>query len=97
MAIAYIHEFEVGADRSTTIYDSMGEHMRMEQDPPAGLVMHSAGFCGSKFQMFEVWESAEAQEHFERERLMPALREVAGDGGTPPSIESYELHNLLAP
>ena len=97
MAFTYIHEFDVGADRSTANYDAIGERMRIAEDPPEGLILHSAGFHGGKFQMIEVWDSPELQQKFERERLMPAVLEVAGDNGTAPTTHSYELHNLIAP
>lgn len=97
MAFAYIHEFDAGADRSTTNYDAIGERMRLAEDPAEGLILHAAGFSGGKFRMIEVWESPELQQRFERERLMPAVLEVVDDGAAPPVTHSYELHNLIAP
>jgi hypothetical protein len=96
MAFAYIHEFDVGADRSTTNYDAIGAKLRLDEAPAEGLILHAAGFAGDKFRMVEIWESAELQQRYERERLMPTVREVAGENGTPPATTSYELHNLIA-
>jgi hypothetical protein len=96
MAFAYVHEFDVGADRSTTNYDAIGERMRLAEDPVDGRILHAAGFTGGKFRMIEVWESPELEQRFERERLMPAVREVVGAGAAPPVTHSYELHNLIA-
>jgi hypothetical protein len=96
MAFAFVHEFEVGADRTTTNYDAIGERMRLDEAPAEGLILHAAGFAGGKFRMIEVWESPELQQRFERERLLPAVEEVVRDGGTPPTTYSYELHNLVA-
>lgn len=97
MAFAYVHEFDTGADRSTTNYDAIGELMRLDADPVDGLILHAAGFAGSTFRMIEVWESPEQQQRFERERLMPAVREVVRDDAARPVTQSYELHNLVAP
>ena len=97
MAFAYVHEFDVGADRSTTNYDAIRERMRLAEDPVEGLILHAAGFTGGTFRMIEVWESTELEERFERERLLPAVREVVRDGAAPPVTQSYELHNLVAP
>jgi hypothetical protein len=97
MAFAYVHEFDVGADRSTTNYDAIVERMRLDEDPADGLILHAAGFVGGKFQMIEVWESPEPQQRFERERLMPAVQEVVRDDAAPPVTHSYELHNVVAP
>lgn len=95
MAFAYVHEFDVGADRSTTNYDAIGAELRLDEDPPEGLVVHAAGFAGGKFRMIEIWERPELQQRFERERLMPVVRQVAGTNGTAPETTSYELHNLV--
>ncbi len=96
MAVAYVREFDVGADRSTTNYDAISGRMRLAEDPAEGLIVHAAGFTGGKFRMIEIWESRAHEERFERERLRPAVREVVGDGGAAPTTESYELHNLVA-
>jgi hypothetical protein len=46
-----------------------------------------------------VWESREAWERFQGERLMPAIEEVARAAGmepTPPQrMEVYDLHDLM--
>jgi hypothetical protein len=97
MAFAYVHEFDVGADRSTTNYDAINERMRLGEDPVDGLILHAAGFASGKFRMIEVWESPELEQRFERDRRMPALREVVRDGAATPVTHSYELHNLIAP
>ena len=96
MAFAYVHEFDAGADRSTTNYDAIGERMRLDEEPAEGMLLHAAGFAGGKFRMIEIWESPELQQRFERERLLPAVRDVVRDGGVPPVTQSYELHNLVA-
>ncbi len=97
MAIAYVREFDVGADRTTRNYDEIGRRMGLEDDPPPGLILHAAGFAGAAFRMVEIWETAEDEERFARERLMPTVREVVRDAARPPRTERYELHALLAP
>jgi hypothetical protein len=97
MAFAFVREFEVGADRSTANYDAINERLRLEEEPAEGLIAHAAGFAGGTFQMIELWESSELEQRFERERLMPTIQEVVGDGGAAPSTYSYELHNLVTP
>ena len=96
MAVAYIREFDVGADRTTSNYDEIQRRMRLDEDPAEGLIVHAAGFTGSKFRMLEIWESAQLEERFVSERLMPTVREVVGDAGSGPSTESYELHHVVA-
>lgn len=59
--------------------------------------MHAAGFSGNTLRIITIWAAAEQKERFERERLMPALREVVGDSARPPRMEDYQLHRLVAP
>jgi len=98
MAIAMVQEFEAGDDRSTANYDAVREQLGVEADPPAGLIVHTAGFtAGGVFRVFDVWETQEAWERFREERLMPAVRPlIESGGGAPPSAEyTYELHDLM--
>ena len=97
MAIAHISEFEPGADRTTTNYDAVSRRLALDEDPADGLILHAAGFSGGTFRMVEIWESAEHLERFQRERLLPAVRELVGAAASAPTSESYELHNLVAP
>jgi hypothetical protein len=100
MAIAWVQEFEVqGSDRSTTNYDAVAQRVNAENDPPRGLILHTAGFDeqAGVFRIFDVWESREHRERFHAERLKPILDEVmAGAAGAgPPSREyEYELHDV---
>ena len=93
MAIAMVQEFEAGEDRSTVNYDAVREQLNVEADPPAGMIVHTAGFtAGGVFRIFDVWESREAWERFREERLMPAVRPLIESGsGAPPNAEyTYE-------
>jgi hypothetical protein len=98
MAIAMVQEFTVEpGDTSTTNYDSIKERLNVDADPAAGLICHTAGFTGTGvFRIFDVWESQEAWQRFNDERLMPAVQPVIEAGGAPPSAEyTYELHDVI--
>lgn len=97
MPYAYVHEFETGADRSTTNYDALRSHLRLAEAPAAGLILHAAGFTDGTFQMLEIWETPEHAERFERERLVPALQAVVHESAAAPTTRSFALHNLVAP
>lgn len=100
MPIAYIQEFKVDDDdRSTTNYDAIAERLNVEGDPPGGLIIHTAGFGGSVFRIFDVWESEAHWARFRDERLMPVVEQVIGEASgpapPPPTREyTYELHDL---
>jgi hypothetical protein len=97
MAIAHIHEFDVGADRTTSNYDRVQQRLGLDEDPADGMIVHVAGFSDDKFQMIDIWETAEHEERFRSERLLPTIREVAGADLEPPRTQSYELHHIVAP
>ena len=68
--------------------------------PPAGLLIHTAGFTGQgQFRIANVWDSEQSSESFRDGRLAEALKPLMESGeGTPPSADySYELHNVVKP
>jgi hypothetical protein len=99
MAIMQIQEFEVEEDdRSTTNYDSVSKRLNVHADPPAGLIIHTAGFTGKGiFRIADVWESEAAWETFRDGRLAEALKPMMESGeGSPPTVEyGYELHDVV--
>ena len=99
MAYARYVEFEASDDRSTPTYDAVQEKLGVKQDPPTGLIVHTAGFDDrGVFRVHEVWESREQAEQFFNERIMPAIQEVTeGEPSMPPIQELYELHNVIRP
>ena len=98
MAVAMFQEMPGG---NAEMYDAVNAKMDVENDPPAGLILHSAGLTPSgAWRIFDVWESAEAYERFSEGRLKAAIEEVMGDAPPPagaPTSEVYELHNVLQP
>jgi hypothetical protein len=46
---------------------------------PAGCELHIAGPVEQGWRVITVWESREAFDRFREEKLLPAIREVAGD------------------
>jgi hypothetical protein len=81
-------------------YDTVNAKMNFFDDPPEGLILHSAGKAeNGSWRIYEVWESEEASQAFDEARLVPALAEVFGEEwmATPPPMEFYELHKLIKP
>jgi hypothetical protein len=98
MAVAVVQEWrEEETDRSTKNYDAINERLEVGANPPDGLLVHTAGFFGQGFRVFDVWESEEQFQRFRDERLMPAALEVAGADAPPPETTIYELHSLFKP
>ena len=86
-------------DGGTGMYDRVSQILDIESDPPPGLILHSASPSDGRLMIVDVWESQEAMDRFEEDRLMPALREAMG-GDAPPegaTVRTYETHNLVVP
>jgi hypothetical protein len=93
VAVAIVQEWlEPETDRSTTNYDAINQKLQ-QQEPPDGMRVHSAGWTGNGFRIFEIWDSKEHYDRFLEDRLMPMLREQEGtQEPTPPTMTVYELH-----
>ena len=95
MAVAIVQDWpEEETDRSTTNYDAIHERL-IEHEAPAGFLLHSAGFTGKGFRIFEVWETREDFERFAQETLMPIVGEVGGSDSRQPELTVYELHGFV--
>ena len=101
MPVAYIQEFKIrDDDRSTTNYDAVTARLAVESNRLEGVIVHTAGFDENAgvFRIFEVWESREQAERFQRERLQPIIDELMAsreDARPPERDDSYELHNVV--
>jgi len=101
MATMIIQEFAVEeTDLSTTNYDAVDARLNAREDPPKGLIVHTAGFTGKgSFRIADVWESAGDWEAFREGRLAEAVKPVmeADPNAAPPEEYTYELHDLIKP
>jgi hypothetical protein len=101
MSVAYIQEFNVEpGNRSTTNYDAVAG--RIGDVRPEGLLIHTAGFDGDVFRIFDVWESREQAQRFIDEQLMPIINELmdaqVNSDLQPPQREAfYDLHDVVNP
>jgi quinol monooxygenase YgiN len=57
---------------------------------PIGLILHVAGPTDEGFRIINVWESEEAWQHFQTERLAPAIAALGGPARPEPSFR--DLH-----
>jgi hypothetical protein len=99
MAVGIINRLPegVGADQ----YDAVSGKMGIENEPPEGLIFHSAGMLDGRFQIFNLWETPEHAERFVTDRLRPAQVEVMGEEAVAalPEAENVqvEIHNYFVP
>lgn len=78
-------------------YDQVNEKLGVDDDPPAGLLIHTASERGGGVRIVDVWESEDAWQRFREERLMPAVIEVFGEQAGPPQQETHETHHVIKP
>jgi hypothetical protein len=102
MAVASVQEFDVDPDdRSTTNYDAVNDELKAQGLlPPAGLIVHTAGFTGEgTFRIFDVWETEAHWTRFRDEELNPIVERLiiaSGAPGAPPRESTYELHDFVS-
>lgn len=97
MAVAVVQEWvEPVTEHSTESYETISQRLGARDDPPKGMLMHSAGHTGTGFRIYEIWESQADFDVFMVEWLLPVLMESTGTLSTPPEITIYELHNYVA-
>lgn len=79
-------------------YDTVHSHMHVDENPPAGLIFHSAGPIDGGWGVLDFWESRDAFDRFASERLSPGSQEL-GDRGMPgpPDIHEFPVHNITKP
>ena len=97
MAIARFVEFAPNGGTDTPNYDAVTAKINVDDDPPEGMIVHTAGFGeDGTFRIFDVWENSDLMHRFDETRLGPAIQEVmGGDGGEPDRRAEYELHHLV--
>jgi hypothetical protein len=100
MAVLMLQHMREGTPE---LYDAVAAKLGVQDDPPAGLVVHTAvALDGGGMRICDVWESAEAYQRFREERLMPAVRSAMQEHGmpepdAPPEQEINEIHDLVVP
>jgi len=86
-----VHSENVTAEMYDAVTEELGE------EPPEGCLAQIAGPAkAGGFRIFSTWETNEHYERFREERLLPAIREVAGEEAAagPPEAEVYEVHHI---
>jgi hypothetical protein len=81
---------------SAEMYEAVTSKVMPGDQLPDDCIAHIAGPVEQGWRVITVWESREAFNRFREEKLLPAIREVAGDG-PPPTAEPEvnEVHKLV--
>ena len=97
MAVLMENRVEQGG---TELYDAVTAKLGVEDDPPAGMIVHTAIDKGDAgMRIVDIWESQQAFETFRDERLLPAIQAVLSEQGVepqgPPTYEFSEIHHFV--
>ena len=87
-----------GGNMTQETYEQVSAQMGTEQDPPPGLIVHTAAEVDGVWQVVDIWESKEKWESFLNGRLGPAVVEVMGpppEGAQPPPFEVLEARDVM--
>lgn len=87
MAVVFITTLPPEVQRG--IEEAVSQEMDVANNPPDGLIVHTASEVDGRVRIVDVWESREKFLAFERDRLIPAIVKVSGmpaDAG-PPDME----------
>jgi len=77
-------------------YEAVSAKAMSGDQLPEGCELHIAGPVDQGRRVITVWESREAFDRFREEKLLPAIREVAGGEGPPPAEpEVNPVHRLI--
>ncbi len=80
-------------------YDSVAASIRMHDEPPRGLIVHTAAVTDDgRMRIFDVWKTRKDHDRFVEERLRPAAAALMGGRLTSwPEPEVHHLHSLVRP
>jgi hypothetical protein len=95
MAVAFIQEWR-DASPGTENYDAVAAKIGAENNPPEGLVAHTAGRDANG--VWRIFDTREHAERFQEQRVMPIITELMQqrEDMSPPDVqEMYELHDVV--
>jgi hypothetical protein len=80
--------------------DEVETKLDLDNNPPDGLLIHTAAAVGDGIRVIDVWESADKFNAFNEGTLGPIVIEVMGEppaDAPTPEPEITELHNVYQP
>jgi heme-degrading monooxygenase HmoA len=79
------------------MYETVAAKAMPGDELPDGCQLHIAGPVEQGLRVITVWESEESFHRFREEKLLPAIREVAGNEA-PPGVEPEinPVHKLIS-
>jgi hypothetical protein len=80
-----------------TQYDALRPVVQWENNPPAGLNLHSCAFDDQGgLHVCDLWESGEHVQHFFETRLKPGFEQLGLDPGQPQIMPAHNINTTAA-
>ena len=77
-------------------YEAVTSRVMPGDELPDGCELHIGGPVEQGWRVITVWESREAFDRFREEKLLPAIRELAGDEPPPAAVPEIDpVHKLV--
>ncbi len=76
-------------------YNQVMRTLDLDKKPPAGGIFHVAGFTAGTLHVVDIWESQQAFEKFQKERLAEAVQKAGIKG--QPKAQFFPAHNIYVP
>ena len=76
-------------------YNQVMGNLDLDKNRPAGGIFHVAGFTSGTLHVLDVWESQQAFEKFQKDRLAAAVQKAGIT--SQPKVQFYAAHNIYAP
>jgi len=80
---------------TTDQYNQVMRNLDLDKNPPTGGMFHVAGFTSGTLRVLDVWESQQAFERFQKERLTAAVQKAGIT--SQPKVQFYSTHNIYVP
>ena len=86
-----------GMAPSREAYEALNAKMGTVENPPTGLIVHTATEVGGGIEIIDVWESQAHVDAFDNDRLIPAMKELMGPDLPPGGPTVTEPFSVILP
>ena len=93
MAVGIRQKFTGGTQAN---YDAAHKVMEVDTNPPAGMLVHSAGPVEGGWGIIDFWESREDFDAFAR-RIPEGMAAAGVELQGPPDIKEFPVHEMIHP
>ena len=76
-------------------YNRVMQLLELDAKPPSGGTLHVAGFATDGLRVLDIWDSQQAFESFQKERLQAAVQKAGIT--SQPKVQYFPVHNIYTP